>query len=337
MLIYTAGDSNSELTLLRPERWWELDGKEQSVQKDESTSQEHFDVEALHPHKINAGDARFSHVRRRRERLALDCGPVRQIALAMPTHNHDPQVFARCEYTATLVDLRSDVHDTSSFPRDDAVLRLEGAHEFVRATLLDDENEEKAPSTWLTATEKLVFGRRLTCAACSPFTRTHAVFLDEDCRLFQWHADQGAVSHGPQPLRFPAPTSDKKSPAVARRERNEDVDVEYGHHPRILWIAAQHRAYRVDLREPPSRAALAPALNPAQYFKFWKREGIVKRGSGNFGNQGDIPKIRALAVGRYSAHEVFVGAGLHLVCMDDRFTKEVVARWVTIIWRYAGQ
>lgn len=351
LLVHAVGPSNADLALLRPGQWW-------------SSNRSHIDPENAESARANSGDGnggdeipngttngnssrpRGRRSRRKKEninesrfsagdnveRLALDSGRVRQISAAMPTPIYPPQVFARCDYSATLVELRGDL---------DLLRRQKNA---VLSSTLADEFQDNYPgvlagfrahTSGLTAVEKLVFARRLTCAACSPYTRAHAAFLDEDFRLFTWHPNRGAVMHGPGPLQFPAPVLNKSSGSVrvearARRARNTDVSLDYGHHPRVLWMVGQYKTYRVDLRESPSSATLTPALDPRTYFEFSKnpavQESIVKGGSGAFGGRGEPPRVSALAVGRRSVHEVFVAMGLHLACMDDRFPKDAVAR-----------
>lgn len=275
------------------------------------------------------------------ELLALDAGCIRQISAVMPISNQPPQVFARCDYTTTLVELRGDV----ALPTATALSRENDAQQNPQH---DDFSEGhrgllgrfREKKNGLRALEKLVFAKRLTCTACSPYTRANAAFVDEDFRLFTWHPNRGAVMHGSEPLRFPSTmpraieisndgsrVSRVDETAVrARRARNADVSLDYGHHPRVLWMAGQHKAYRVDLRERPSPATLLPALDPRVYFEFSSAVSTVKGGSGGFEGRGQPPKVRALAVGRRSVHEVFVAAGLHLACMDDRFPKNAVAR-----------
>lgn len=291
------------------------------------------------------------------DRLALHAGPVRQISLVASRAGAAPRVFARCDYSATLVEAckvvdrlrhpgaaksravyerrirRAKVAAGVPIAVDDAAAlaaaetaaanggvsgELEGGEE-------EGEQEEDVGQSLdfdgFVEQEKLVFGKRLTCAACSPYTPKHAAFLDEEFRLFQWHADRGAATHGHGPLPIPAPAETAEHPrsqAEARRSRNADVAVDYGSHPRVLWIAGRHRACRIDLRENPSPAALKPALDPGVYYKAFGNK---------VGGRGEEPKIRSLAVGRRSAYDVFVAAGLHLAYMDVRFPGSVVARW----------
>lgn len=254
-----------------------------------------------------------------------------------------PKIFARCDYSATLVGVRGEVDrlcrrsPESAAPAGREGLTRRKKHPKATASSGKDSGSDydgAGRRDGLAEDEKLVFARRLTCVACSPYTRKNAAFLDEEFRLFNWHPERGAVMHGSGPLQFPAPIlpGDRTNPDLAsneaklRRNGNADVSLDYGNHPRVLWMAGQHRAYRVDVREPPRPAALAPALDPGVYFDFTKRS-IVRAGSGGFGGRGETPRIRALTVGRRSVHEVFVAAGLQLCCMDVRFPRDVVARW----------
>lgn len=282
----------------------------------------------------------------------LQCGPIRQISTVAPRANASCKVFARCDYNAILVKVRGSPDGLSQ--SNASVVRTKKdtiAKSFKRAQAAEavasgestakNEEMEGDEGSVLFEEEKLVFSKRLTCTACSPYTPTHAAFLDEELRLFHWHANQGAVMHGPGPLPFdlPSPSSfgadDRVFPIVhpehnqvmARRSRSLDVALDYGSHPRVLWVAAQHRAYRVDLRERPYPANLAPALEPMVYFKHAKRGYDVLMKGGCFGGRGDVPRVRALAVGRRSANEIFVTTGLFLACMDARFPRDAVARW----------
>ncbi len=311
-------------------------------------------------------------------RIALHAGPIRQIATLASRAGAPPRLFARCDYSATLVGACK-VVDRLEYPPewggravyerrirrakaaagmplavDDAATvgasssslsaaagarprrRVGGGgvggggEEEEEGEGEDDDPDPFAGLDGFSEEERLVFSRRLTCAACSPFTPTHAAFLDEEFRLFQWHAGRGAaVAHGPGPLPLaaaPAALPVPRSEARARRARNADVALDYGAHPRLLWVAARHRAYRVDLRERPTPAALAPALEPGVYYA--SRHG-EEAGGGGGGDRGkrEAARVRSLAVGRRSAHEVFVAAGPHLSCMDARFPRDVVARW----------
>lgn len=311
-------------------------------------------------------------------RIALHAGPIRQIATLASRAGAPPRLFARCDYSATLVGACKVVDRLGQPPEwggravyerrirrakiaagmpiavDDAAtvgafsssLSAPPALPARRGVGVGDggggdeeegeeeegegEDEEPDPFAGLDGfaeEERLVFSRRLACAACSPFTPTHAAFLDEEFRLFQWHAGRGtAAAHGPGPLPLaaaPAALPVPRSEARARRARNADVALDYGAHPRVLWVAARHRAYRVDLRERPTPAALAPALNPGLYYATHHGE---EPGGGDRGKR-EAAAVRSLAVGRRSAHEVFVAAGPHLSCMDARFPRDAVARW----------
>lgn len=289
------------------------------------------------------------------DHLSLHAGPIRQISLAASRADAPPRVFARCDYSATLV-AACNVADRLRHPGvgsnrsvyerrirrakvkagvpiavDDAAALV--AEEAATGGVGGEEEGEYVDEGFdfdgFVEEEKLVFGKRLTCGACSPYTPKHAAFLDEEFRLFQWHSDRGATTHGPGPLPVLAPaaaTENPRSEAEARRSRNADVAVDYGSHPRVLWIAGRHRAYRIDLREKPSSAALKPALDPGLYYSFSKKQ-IVEGGCGKLGGRGEEPRVRSLAVGRRSAYDVFVAAGLHLAYMDVRFPMGVVARW----------
>ena len=286
--------------------------------------------------------------------LDLQCGPIRQISTVAPRANTPSKAFARCDYSVTLVETQGSVEHVGRSP---SSVSSDGLESFERrveraqaaeAVALGEvatgrsrskEDDEKK-GAGLVELERLVFSRRLTCAACSPYTPAHSAFLDEEFRLFHWHVNRGAIAHGAGPLPLPPPPpphglenstfvsfSAKANKAIARRSMNADVALDYGSHPRVLWMAAQHRAYRVDLREKPCPTTLAPTLDPTAYFNFRNRRGgDTERGAG-FGGHGDVPKVRALAVGRRSAHEVFVAAGLFLACVDARFPRDVVARW----------
>lgn len=297
-----------------------------------------------------------------KDRLALHAGPIRQISAVVPRANAPPRVFARCEYSATLVrackvvDRLYQMGETglaagkrirrskvaAGVPVAADVAGKGGAAARVGQRVGNnsgdreqgqggEEEEEGFDFDGFEEVEKLVFARRLTCTACSPFTPSHAAFLDEEFRLFHWHADRGAVTHGSGPLPIDTPPGAAvgfpRSEAEDRRRRNADVALDYGSHPRVLWIAGRHRAYRIDLREKPSPAALAPALDPGVYFKNFKDDQIIDGGPGRVGGRGKAPKIRSLVVGRRSVYDVFVAAGLHLACMDVRFPTDVVARW----------
>lgn len=355
LLVHPVGANNGDLALLRPRRWWHSNGNHVDRRDADSSGAKSADDrdEGKIPNGTTNGNKRGTSTGRGRgeehkkngskvsagdkgptatpkgERLALDSGYVRQVSAVMPTSTHPPQVFARCDYSVTLVELRGDL---DLFRRQEDVvhssLPLGGSFGDSYPGVLGGF---RAPASGLTAVEKLVFARRLTCTACSPYTRAHAAFLDEDFRLFTWHPNRGAVMHGSGPLQFPALVLDGECSGVsavtrARRAQNAHVSLDYGHHPRVLWMAGQYKAYRVDLREPPSLATLAPALDLGVYFHFSDKPSIVNGGSGGFDGRGEPPKIRALAVGRQSVHDVFVGAGLQLACMDDRFPRDAVAR-----------
>eukprot|EP00752_Nemacystus_decipiens_P005628 g5093.t1 len=306
-------------------------------------------------------------------RLALHAGPIRQISALASRAGAPPRVFARCDYSATLVRackavdrLRHPAERSSRAVYERRIRRAklaagmpiaaDDAAALAAATAATAEREEEGGDgdgdafsglDGFAEEEKLVFSRRLAGATCSPFTPTHAAFLDEEFRLFHWHADRGAVAHGSAPLPIPdtppeaattaaggprsaAEALRAKNAAEARRARNADVALDYGSHPRVLWIAGRHRAFRVDLRERPSAAALAPALDPGVYFTGFSAKNIhiVDGGRGKVGGRGEAPRVRSLAVGRgRSTHEVFVAAGFQLACMDVRFPRGVVARW----------
>lgn len=311
--------------------------------------------------------------------LPLYSGPIRQIASVAGRVDTPPRLFARCDYSATLVKacrLVDPLHDRPRPPSSaassssSAAASTVGGRAHARrikrarvaagvttpyAAALERDNDynglnagkeqgqeeggegeeeeggQQPEFDGFAEVEKLVFARRLTSAVCSPFTQAHAAFLDEEFRLFQWRADRGALLHGAGPLRFPASAPDAAplpDRAEARRLVNADVALDYGSHPRVLWMAGKHRACRIDLREKPSPATLAPALDPGLYFRTPRGEySVVNGGGGNIGGKGEAPKIRSLVVGRRSVHEVFVAAGLHLACMDARFPRDVVARW----------
>lgn len=327
-MVHAAGRANGDLGLLHLRPWWDLNEHLESRTGRNSSDESTCKIED--PVETNGSEVpKISAAVGQEVRLALESGPIRQISSVLPTIGRYPQLFARCDYSATLVELRGSI--SSSHPGDGSSF-LESASEAAEPKFVFDGhgNCETSSSTLRTA-ERLVFSRRLTCTACSPFTTAHAAFLDEDFRLFCWHADRGAVLHGPGPLEFssslPSVIHEGTKAAVrARRLRDASVALEYAHHPRVLWMACQHQVYRVDLREPPSSAALAPALDPGVYYIFTSNSSIVNSGCGGSLERNPPPKIRALTVGRRSVHEVFVGAGLHLACMDDRMPKDVVAR-----------
>lgn len=356
LLVHTVGANNADIALLRPRECWlskrsnggsNSRGTDLSSADDGDESRDDGelgnDIEVDESGERRAGGP-GGHASRARvdnnnqaavakgERLAIDSGRIRQISAAMPVPNQPPKILVRCDYSVTLVELRGDLE-----------LLRSGAKGVEESRPAEDCFGDSYPGILggfrvnrdgLIAVEKLVFARRLACSACSPFTRANAAFLDEDFRLFVWHPNRGAVMHGAGPLHFSASVHNindgesggVQSAARARRTRNADVSLDYGHHPRVLWMAAQHNAYRVDLRERASSTSLAPALDLGVYFEFQSTASISRGGSGGFGGRGERPKIRALAVGRRSVHEVFVAAGLHLACMDDRFPRDAVAR-----------
>lgn len=356
LLVHTVGANNTDIALLRPREWWlskRSNGGSNSSGPDlfgaDGGDENRDDGELGNYTKVGVSGerragGRGAHASRARadengqaaveegERLALDSGRIRQISAAMPTPNHPPKILVRCDYSVTLVELRGDLEVLRSGEEDEE--QSKPAEVCFGDSYPGILGGFRVNRDGLTAVEKLVFARRLACTACSPFTRANAAFLDEDFRLFVWHPNRGAVMHGPGPLNFSAPvhyindgaSGGVQSTARARRARNADVSLDYGHHPRVLWMAAQHNAYRVDLRERASSTSLAPALDLGVYFEFQSTASISRGGSGGFGGRGERPKIRALAVGRRSVHEVFVAAGLHLACMDDRFPKDAVAR-----------
>lgn len=380
LLVHTSGPQNSHLALLRPRppRVGVPSPSAAATSGEEEVCAGGTAVAAaapsgLHPGGTAAAAAAAAAVATNasaaielENRLALHAGPIRQISALASRAGAPPRVFARCDYSATLVRacefvdrLRHPVERSNRDVYERRVRRAKvaagmpiavddaaalasaaasGGGEGGEGEDGDGEHEEDGdPFSDLDGfaeEEKLVFARRLTCAASSPFTPNHAAFLDEEFRLFQWHADRGAVAHGSGPLPIAAPPEavlgNPRSEAGARRARNADVALDYGSHPRVLWIAGRHRAYRVDLREKPSAAALAPALDPGVYYAGFTDSNIriVDGGRGRAGGRGDAPKVRSLAVGRgRSAHDVFVAAGLQLACMDARFPRSVVARW----------
>lgn len=278
----------------------------------------------------------------------LQCGRIQQISTVAPRANASSRVFARCDYNAILVKARGSLDGLSQSQasalrnKSDTFLKALRRAQASEAVMSGESTAmEGDGGSVLFEEEKLVFSKRLTCTACSPYTPTHAAFLDEEFRLFHWHANRGAVMHGPGPLPFDLPSpslfgaDDRVFPishvghnqVLTRRSRSLDVALDYGSHPRVLWVAAQHRAYRVDLRERPYPANIAPALEPPVYFKHAKRGYDVLVKGGCFGGRGEVPRVRALAVGRRSAHEIFVTTGLFLSCMDARFPRDAVARW----------
>lgn len=296
-----------------------------------------------------AGSKNASAAIELKDRLALHAGPIRQISAVAPRANARPTVFVRCDYSATLATackVKDRLDHLGGYNargvyerrlrRAKAAAGLPAEAESAAAAAAarggdgEEEEGEELDFDGFEQDEKLGFSRRLTCVACSPFTPKNAAFLDEELRLFSWHSERGAVTHGAGPLQIAAPTGGPERPSLvakARRSRNADVALDYGSHPRVLWVAGRHRAYRVDLREKPSLAALAPALDPGVYFTGFSDLSVVDGGPGRFGGRGEEPSVRSLAVGRRSAHDVFVAAGLHLASMDVRFPKGVVARW----------
>ncbi|CBN78291.1 expressed unknown protein [Ectocarpus siliculosus] len=350
LLAHASGPENSHLALLRPRQ--ACRGGSPSTPSGRNSGKGCVDgtadpggpdVEA------GAGSNDASAAIELKDRLALHAGPIRQISAVAPRANARPTVFVRCDYSATLatackVKDRLD-HLGGYNARGVYERRLRRAKVAAGLPVAADSaaaapaarggddregEEEESDFDGFEEGEKLVFSRRLTCVACSPFTPKNAAFLDEELRLFSWHSERGAVTHGAGPLPIVAPPGAPERPSLAakvRRARNADVALDYGSHPRVLWVAGRHRAYRVDLRENPSPAALAPALDPGVYFTGFSDLSIVDGGPGRFGGRGEEPSVRSLAVGRRSAHDVFVAAGLHLACMDARFPKSVVARW----------
>lgn len=379
LLVHTSGPQNSHLALLRP-RPPRLGASPPSAAVAASGEEKHcaHGTAAEAPWGLDpegaaaaaaAGATNASVAIELENRLALHAGPIRQISALASRAGAPPRVFARCDYSATLVGackvvdrLRHPAERSSRAVYERRIRRAKVAAGMplavddaaaLAAATAEEEREEEDGGAFsgldgFEEEEKLVFSRRLACAACSPFTPSHAAFLDEEFRLFQWHADRGAVAHGPGPLPIaPPPEAEAeaaldsprsaaearraKNAAEARRARNADVALDYGSHPRVLWIAGRHRAYRVDLRERPSAAALAPALDPGVYYAgFTKDSGvhIVHGGRGRAGGRGEASRVRSLAVGRgRSAQDVFVAAGLQLACMDVRFPRGAVARW----------
>ncbi|CAM9128356.1 unnamed protein product [Scytosiphon promiscuus] len=379
LLVHTSGPENSHLALLRP-RWpssSDVPPSATAASNDDSRGgggsggrrrRRHGrgrgkgcvdGTAAAAPRRVKEEEIGGSSAVELKDRLALHAGPIRQISALAPRANATPRVFARCEYSATLVgackvvDRLHRMEETGTA----ASRRIRRAKAAAGVPVAADGPGEAEPAARVgrrvggggdrehgqrdeedgdefdgfEEVEKLVFARRLTCTACSPFTPNHAAFLDEEFRLFHWHADRGAVAHGSGPLPIDTPPGAAvgfpRSEAEDRRRRNADVALDYGSHPRVLWIAGRHRAYRVDLRERPSPAALTPALDPGVYFRKFKDDQIIDGGPGRQGGRGKAPKVRSLAVGRRSAYDVFVGAGLHLACMDVRFPTGVVARW----------
>lgn len=365
LLVYASGPDNGHLTLLRPG----FSSPTSTVgdhEKDVCSSGENF---ADKTGAFNGGPSATRVAGKRRtispataaalpieegDRLALYAGKVRQISMVVPRASAPPKVFARCDYSATLVGVRGDADQLRRRPTSSGKThtqrvkraRAAAAGEVstpngavvVNGSVSSNGGDGEGAGescNGLVEVEKLVFAKRLTYSTCSPYTQSHAAFLDEEFRLFNWHADRGAFMHGSGPLQFPTPIPENNKANVkldrnmskARRARNADVCLDYGNHPRVLWMAGQHRAYRIDLREKPSPAALASALNPGVYFNTPMGNRTVLDGGGIPGGRGETPRIRALAVGRQSAYEIFVGAGLHLACMDVRFPSGVVARW----------
>ena len=378
LLVHTGGSDNGSLSLLHPRSFGP--GSTRDSGGNNSSGEEGCARRAAAAAVASANStARRGAVStpdaavEKRGLLALYSGPIRQISAVVARTDTPPKLFARCDYSATLVKacrLVDPLHDRSApssstacssapppaggraharrikrarvaagvttpyaaaLEGADAIAGEEREEEQEEEEEKEEEEGEKPEFDGFAEVEKLVFARRLTSAVCSPFTPAHAAFLDEEFRLFQWRADRGALLHGAGPLRFPASVSDATplpDRAEVRRLVNADVALDYGSHPRVLWLAGKHRACRIDLREKPSPATLAPALDPGLYFRTPRGEySVVNGGGGNIGGKGEAPKIRSLVVGRRSVHEVFVGAGLHLACMDARFPREVVARW----------
>ncbi|CAN0467074.1 unnamed protein product, partial [Ectocarpus sp. 12 AP-2014] len=350
LLAHASGPENSHLALLRPRQ--ACRGGSPSTPSGRNSGKGYADGTAG-PRgsdvEAGAGSNDASAAIELKDRLALHAGPIRQISAVAPRANARPTVFVRCDYSATLatackvkdrLDHLGGYNARGVYERRlrrakvaaGLPVAAESAAAAPAATGGDDREggEEQLDFDGFEEDEKLVFSRRLTCVACSPFTPMNAAFLDEELRLFSWHSERGAVTYGAGPLPIAAPPGGPERPSLAakaRRARNADVTLDYGSHPRVLWVAGRHRAYRVDLREKPSPAALAPALDPGVYFTGFSDLSVVDGGPGRFGGRGEEPSVRSLAVGRRSAHDVFVAAGLHLACMDARFPKGVVARW----------
>ncbi|CAM9730789.1 unnamed protein product, partial [Ectocarpus fasciculatus] len=352
LLAHASGPENSHLALLRPRQ--ACRGGSPSTPSGAGSSGKGCVDGTAGSHgpdaEATAADAGPNAAIELKDRLALHAGPIRQISAVAPRANARPRVFARCDYSATLVtackvkdrlDHLGGYNARSVYERRlrraKAAAGLPAAAESA-ATLAPaarggdggEGEEEELDFDGFEEDEKLVFSKRLTCVACSPFTPKNAAFLDEELRLFSWHPERGAVTHGAGPLPIAAPPGGPERPSLvakARRSRNADVALDFGSHPRVLWVAGRHRAYRVDLREKPSPAVLVPALDPGVYFTGFSDLSVVDGGPGKFGGRGEEPSVRSLAVGRRSAHDVFVAAGLHLAGMDVRFPKGVVARW----------
>ncbi|CAM9664528.1 unnamed protein product [Laminaria digitata] len=350
LLVHTSGPDNGSLAILRPR--FGCPGLTRDSGGNSSGGEEGCARRAAAAAVTAAGSTPWkvavptaAAAVEKRGLLALYSGPIRQISAVAGRADTPPKLFARCDYSATLVKacrLRGGGGPGGTAPYVAALENAEdgtdnddqGANvrkEEGEGGEEEEEDEYQSGFDGFAEVEKLVFARRLTSAICSPYTQAHAAFLDEEFRLFQWRADRGALLHGAGPLRFPASVPDAAplpDRAGTRRLVNADVALDYGSHPRVLWMAGKHRACRIDLREKPSPATLAPALDPGLYFRTPRGEySVVNGGGGSIGGKGEAPKIRSLVVGRRSVHEVFVAAGLHLACMDARFPRDVVARW----------
>ncbi|CAB1119595.1 unnamed protein product [Ectocarpus sp. CCAP 1310/34] len=350
LLAHASGPENSHLALLRPRQ--ACRGRSPSTPSGSNNGKGCADgtADPRGPDvETGAGSNDASAAIELKDRLALHAGPIRQISAVAPRANARPTVFVRCDYSATLATackVKDRLDHLGGYNargvyerrlrRAKVAAGLPAAAESAAAAPAArggdgrEGEEEQLDFDGFEEDEKLVFSRRLTCVACSPFTPKNAAFLDEELRLFSWHPERGTVRHGAGPLPIAAPPGGPERPSLAakaRRARNADVALDYGSHPRVLWVAGRHRAYRVDLREKPSPAALAPALDPGVYFTGFSDLSVVDGGPGRFGGRGEEPRVRSLTVGRRSAHDIFVAAGLHLACMDSRFPKGVVARW----------
>ncbi|CAN0419883.1 unnamed protein product, partial [Hapterophycus canaliculatus] len=236
LLVHTSGPQNSHLALLRPRppRF----GVPPSTPSGRGRRKGCVDgTAAATPRGVDGEEASASSAVELEDRLALHAGPIRQISAVAPRANAPPRVFARCEYTATLVsackvvDRLCPAGDTGLA----AARRIRRAKVAAGVPVAADGSEEAEAAARVgqhvgggggggggdreqgqrgqeevdfdgfEEVEKLVFARRLTCTACSPFTPSHAAFLDEEFRLFHWHADRGAVAHGPGPLPIDTP------------------------------------------------------------------------------------------------------------------------------------
>ncbi|CAM9403841.1 unnamed protein product [Choristocarpus tenellus] len=291
LLTYAAGHETSEMHLRSLQPWWKVPNG------------------GCHSEEM---DGKGGY---KADRLPLYSGPVRQLAAARPLPGCLPNVFARCDYSATLIEVR---HGARS---DEATERSTDSKNHLRPL------------------ERLEFGHCIASVACSPHTHSHAAFLDEDCRLFEWNAGRGTTMYGHGPLPVPGVEYERSDAgkgsgcggrskvAAGGSTTGGNKTITFGHHPRTVWVVAGGSAFRIDLRRASPRGhgalgRLDMTLEPLPYYRPQTRAGD----GGGIGPWSEVPMANALSVGQKTVHEVYVSLGMHLVCMDDRFPKGTVAR-----------